>query len=87
MFTTFTKAGVEIILNPAHIAAVTHNPDECRVELCTGKTYSLPAQDWPKVRAALNGDQSPQPAPSPAWIKEQNDDHNTKPPKTFTPLY
>lgn len=55
MFTTVTKTGAEVLINPAHVAAVLHNADECRVELCTGQTYFTPPGEWPIIRAALNG--------------------------------
>ena len=55
MLITRTKSGIEVIINPAHVAAASVNADETRVELSTGKTYTLPVAAWPEVKKSLNG--------------------------------
>ena len=73
-----TAGGLEIIINPAHVAAATCNDDRVSVELVTGKTYNFPTSTWPEICAALNV----------AIPENGNTDTQTAPaPKTFKPLF
>ena len=50
-----TIAGVEIIINPQHVAAVMVNCDSARVELASGSTYNLPTAAWEEIKKAMLG--------------------------------
>ncbi len=88
MFTTQTRAGIEILINPAHVADVLNTPDGPELTMSYGKKYCLPREEYPIIRAALNGNGETAPHSTPAWVKDWNDEHNTAPRvKRFTPLY
>ena len=55
MLHTKTTGNVEIIINPAHIAAATVNCDNARVELANGTTYNLPTAAWEEIKKAMLG--------------------------------
>jgi hypothetical protein len=53
MLHTKTVAGIEIIINPAHIAAAMVNCDSARIELANGTTYNLPTAAWEEIKKAM----------------------------------
>ena len=53
MLHTKTIAGVEIIINPKHIAAAMVNCDSARIELASGTTYSFPAAAWEEIKKIM----------------------------------
>jgi hypothetical protein len=77
MFTTTTRAGIEILINPAHVTAAMNTPDGPELEMVTGRKYNLPREEWPIIRAALNV------AVPKGWDKVEG----TNSPKKFTPIY
>ena len=48
-----TVAGIEIIINPAHVAAVMVNCDSARIELASGSTYNFPVTAWEEIKSAM----------------------------------
>ena len=48
-----TISGIEILINPAHVAAAMVNCDSARVEMASGTTYSFPAAAWEEIKNAM----------------------------------